>query len=121
MICINQTDVQDRSHQARLMGDMYPKVQRVSIWPGLDLDSSILPGHSYQHIVDGVRRTDHDCKDLTDTAKAIHLVQVLDVLTQYSWFSRLWVMQEILLAKTATIHLDNRSPEVSELVGLSRK
>jgi hypothetical protein len=119
-ICINQTYVQERSHQARLMGDVFPKVVRVSIWLGLDLDLSVLPGHSYQH-VDSVRRTDYDCKDLTDTAKAIHLVQVLDILTQYLWSSRLWIVQELLLAKTATIHLDKRSPEVSELVGLSRK
>jgi len=33
-ICVNQNDIQEKIYQVRLMGEIFPKAERVLIWLG---------------------------------------------------------------------------------------
>lgn len=41
-LCINQTDLQERSHQVNMMGKIYSKADRVLIWLGEESQDSYL-------------------------------------------------------------------------------
>ncbi|KAE9376139.1 hypothetical protein N431DRAFT_334353 [Stipitochalara longipes BDJ] len=100
-ICINQSDLQERSNQVTFMGSLYSNASRVYVCMGDALD-----GNAFQ-----VQTVVNDAKALSSGAQALPLAQnnhplindsrwfALATLTANSWFSRAWVVQEAALAK----------------------
>ncbi|KAI4954022.1 hypothetical protein J4E91_001731 [Alternaria rosae] len=90
-ICINQFDLNERGHQVSLMRDVYKSAARVLTYLGKwseDLgDVTELP-----HYND--RRSDHPSGTaFADVSKILCL----------PYFSRIWVIQEVLLGNSATL------------------
>ena len=115
-ICVDQQNLEERSHQVERMGDVYSLADRVIVWLGLDDTTS---GHAIQLLravaskveVDWITSTmkpvsqdDADWADMTDA----RFYSKQDVFAIYSlvmrpWFERLWVQQEIHANRNAVL------------------
>lgn len=113
-ICINQEDIQERSSQVRLMGTIYSQSIRTLVWLGPKSVSCSLAWRLIDHIFNvavtqypletdlakSPRRlyssTEHAASGLPDwnSEAWLRLKQLLEL----QWFSRIWVVQEIVLS-----------------------
>jgi hypothetical protein len=115
-ISINQSDTQEKTHQVRLMGDIYAKAAQVIVWLGKqqpeDIDGFRLANNLYekcdgkQYDVDvGI----YDFQDFECISKGIPNPQfnptwvALFKIIGNPWFGRVWVIQELLVARKSVI------------------
>ncbi|KAI8947604.1 hypothetical protein F4801DRAFT_582240 [Xylaria longipes] len=90
-ICIDQTNISERNAQVGVMDEIYKNACYVSIWLGLDprLDE-------YRDWIEGPIRTfDADDFNWSEHAKK---------LADHEYWSRYWVIQECLLARSIQVH-----------------
>ncbi|KAJ9660012.1 hypothetical protein H2201_007117 [Coniosporium apollinis] len=122
-ICINQPDAVEKSHQLVLMGEIYSKAQAVVIWLGERTDES---DRALQHLRElealtpppqtYLRAREKGTayqqgylfgreRGLRAKLEAFHDGRALDLLHMFtrSWFTRTWTLQEIALARQATV------------------
>jgi hypothetical protein len=115
-VCINQDNSQEKTHQVRLMRDIYARADRVIIWIGKerpkDSDAFQLAKSLYQKchgerydIDTGIYDfEDFDCeskgvpKPLFDPA----WIALFEIIS-HPWFGRVWVIQELLVAQKSTM------------------
>jgi hypothetical protein len=111
-ICINQNDDQEKTRQVRMMRDIYEKAQRVIIWlgkeqagdgRGFELAKSLYQkcdGASYD-----MYATTYDFEGFDCESKGVPRPlgnpdwAVLFAILSHPWFSRIWVVQELLVAQ----------------------
>jgi hypothetical protein len=100
-ICINQADPGERGQQIQLMREIYSQAKKVLVWLGKEQDDSSLAlrtmhrlvldhlkgGAKHEPTLDAINRLD-------DSA-----ANAIKHLFQRSWWSRLWTVQEVVLAK----------------------
>jgi len=79
-LCIDQENTRERNHQVRMMADIYRDSQHVITW----LDESCY--EPLQCIIDGSRSSGH-----------------LESILNNGYFSRLWIVQEVSLARHVEI------------------
>lgn len=103
-VCINQSKVLELNHQVQMMRHIYGGAESVSIWLG--------SAHSHsddvmQRLSDGVG---YPKKSLTSTQSETAAVWtrhegqgMLSLFTRQYW-RRMWVIQEVLLAKHVVVH-----------------
>ena len=112
-ICVNQHDLKERSRQVRRMADLYRLADRVVVWLGPEKADSkyglrLLQDLSSKVTVDWV----HDTMEPMSNGAEKHWADVSEELPfgdkelsaicsliNCPWFERLWVWQEIFLAK----------------------
>lgn len=85
-ICINQNDIKERNHQIQLMGQIYSSAQAVVIWLGPSDEAST-------YVMDVIRSGKSDWY-------LGKLVGCLHSFLERDWFRRVWIIQEITLART---------------------
>ncbi|CZR67932.1 uncharacterized protein PAC_17831 [Phialocephala subalpina] len=82
-ICINQKDVEDRNTQVAAMGTIYATARHTIIFLG--------PSYArHDHILDTITETNFD--------ELVMLEGLPDHILDYPWFSRVWVLQELVLS-----------------------
>ncbi|CAN9204477.1 unnamed protein product [Alternaria alternata] len=96
-ICINQHDVQERSHQVQEMKRIYSGTKCVYCWLG---NINRLP---YTSMLDT-----HRMKDLVhwrdrDARRSLRRSEQSECIVQREYWGRLWIVQEFLLAKDIMI------------------
>lgn len=124
-ICINQEDTEERNHQVQLMRIIYSKATKVLIWLGHEDPSIVQSGlDAVCRIVnevfsetkrDGVL-ADYTWNDqgprsfnrsiLPKPAEAEEM-KALGPLFACTWFTRLWVIQEVVLSSAVVIYWGN--------------
>ncbi|KAF2111126.1 heterokaryon incompatibility protein-domain-containing protein [Lophiotrema nucula] len=92
-ICINQTDLKERAVQVKLMGEVYKKAKQVLVWLGPD--TARIAKRTFAQV-----GTSIELATGIETGNQESL-ETMRVLSQCEWFSRLWVVQELLLARQA--------------------
>ena len=125
-LCINQGDVRERSQQVRKMSSIFQKATRVIVWlePFWDPASSGDPSPAFAgvcRVVNAWQRSksstlkfraaryssfgqDHNLETCALPLSAdSHIWTDILGLFRCRWFSRVWVIQEAALAKSATI------------------
>lgn len=135
-VCINQDNVMERSQQVLLMRDIYSRAHLVHIWLGIhaprleafftkwnqlleeDEAAGYMPG-----MVQQLRQQLHDvgaigpsAVDMLDRSDGTY--DALKYLVSSPWWSRVWVQQEVLLAKTPIFHLDRATYRFGFLLGM---
>jgi hypothetical protein len=92
-LCINQTDLQERSNQVQLMGTIYRAAERTLVW----LDSA---SNDSDMAMDFIQRA-----TLSDLLlhPEIALRQAVQIWAAHPYWSRTWVVQEFLLSQDLTI------------------
>lgn len=113
-ICIDQNDTTERSHQVGLMRDIYSRASSVFIFLGNDgheptLDGALMSRMSEKCFYGGpsVQLFWESSRDL----------EGLKALFERPYWSRLWVIQEVLLSKQAVVVLNDKSVPLSTLLG----
>lgn len=113
--CINQDDADERSEQVQQMGTIFASAARVLVWLGEEEQ----PGRAAQtlQLFRTVAYRLTNAVSTTDVSAEEWIPSSTDEITQWSkeqwqliagfyelgWFWRLWIIQEIVLAKEATI------------------
>ncbi|KAH7385288.1 heterokaryon incompatibility protein-domain-containing protein [Phaeosphaeria sp. MPI-PUGE-AT-0046c] len=117
-VCIAQCNVQEKNHQVRQMSLIYREARRVVVWLGND-DSEVFEqlaciGRS-PRISDTVYEDSDTIRYIAYISDAHFIVyrfcrlQDLEDFFARSWFNRVWVVQEYVLAKDLHIYLGQSS------------
>lgn len=93
-ICINQLDVTERSQQVALMGSVYRDAKLVVAWLGEDMVVAEARFENVRRICDG----EHEDAPPPGDSHWIFLGMFLD----NDYWTRLWIVQEIALARDLT-------------------
>ncbi|KAL9085613.1 MAG: hypothetical protein Q9165_007513 [Trypethelium subeluteriae] len=93
-ICINQGDNEEKSSQIRLMGKIFQRASSVCCWLGKVNNATYLAVRLLEIITAG--------PESYNLIKEDHLRAILELLNR-SWWSRLWVAQEVILARSVTL------------------
>ncbi|KAK8053195.1 hypothetical protein PG996_012496 [Apiospora saccharicola] len=101
-LCINQADHEERNHQVQMMSRIYNCAQQVCVWLGQDNDDSTT---AISFIREIMLLENFDA--ISEKKENAHRWRSLLLLMQRPWFSRKWVVQEIALARAATIYCGN--------------
>lgn len=94
-ICIDQDNVLERNHQVSLMKQIYAAATEVLVWLGVEADGS---GLAMQQL----KMLTQPCglwKSLNNST-----FEALQSLCNRDYWDRMWILQEIALAKRLTIH-----------------
>ncbi|KAK7413328.1 hypothetical protein QQX98_007771 [Neonectria punicea] len=139
-ICINQADNDEKGHQVDLMGAIYERASKVFVWLGEDstgaskmaftslasVNKKISTGADKENIpsseiditvsIQGITSgpvTGTRSSLLTDLGPPEK--ESIQKLCQLPWFSRVWVLQEVGLAKIATASWGDSSIDFSQI------
>ena len=118
-ICINQQDLSERSAQVAFMGPIYSKAQSVTVWLGVEDENTEIAIPMLQRIGPHLVNLDHARNALElrslpfndrrpfDTVgvpvPSMAEWRALSLFLSRTWFSRLWVLQEVALARGVTV------------------
>lgn len=95
-----QDKLDEKSHQVEMMYDIYGNAERVCIWLGKEDDESKKAIKFIKKNIRRLRKFDELCNNGNESSNWAALLKLM----QRPWFSRRWVVQEIALAKKATIY-----------------
>jgi len=97
-ICINQEDVHERNEQVRLMRTIYQTAQQVTVWLGLEENDS----HRAMLFLRSLEKCGDDEQLALELFKQPHIAKDLEALIclyDRTYWYRVWIVQEIVLAK----------------------
>jgi len=103
-ICINQSDNREKNHQVMRMKDIYANAVEVIIWIGKPDNLSGIAFDTLERFSthDGTQDGSGTYKDILDTAAKRRTA--IQHFIERPYFGRVWVIQEVVVAKNATIH-----------------
>ncbi|KAF5246729.1 hypothetical protein FANTH_6799 [Fusarium anthophilum] len=116
-ICINQSDLGERSDQVAMMGTIFSQATEVHGYVGEDPDN--VEGGEFGAITllkDELQSSKLASRHFKDNAE-----EALGRLLTRPFFSRLWVVQEVLLARSITIHCGDSTTPISRDVFIKAK
>lgn len=143
-LCINQDDPQEKSHQIPLMGKIYSVAERtfccLDAWAPeaetnliLDLFNALARGAAESGF--DPEREDHQevdidwvnthplilqhCAPFEEQSKPT-VVRALDAFDDLDYWTRVWILQELVLSKQALLVFHTRSMELSDLMLLGK-
>ncbi|KAI0145758.1 heterokaryon incompatibility protein-domain-containing protein [Hypoxylon sp. NC0597] len=91
-LCINQQDDDEKARQIPLMTQIYTRASSVLVWLGQNDD-----GASHLQKLDKLSRGINDPHD------KVELKELLESLLGLPWFSRRWIVQEVVLSPNVTL------------------
>ncbi|KAK5163884.1 uncharacterized protein LTR77_010278 [Saxophila tyrrhenica] len=112
-VCINQSDIQEKSEQVSFMDTIYQRCETVRIWLGPAADGSDVA----MQLIELLWAWKCECTDgvsmLTDspTPEMLSTIEDLTILLMRPWFTRRWTVQELAFASKAVVHCGARSVE----------
>ncbi|KAK1757849.1 heterokaryon incompatibility protein-domain-containing protein [Echria macrotheca] len=112
-ICINQSDILEKNHQVRHMGNVYEIARKVIVWLGPDINKVAQPCFD---VIQQMNRylgslLPKDFNDLTRVPfinlpshfSKSSISSLLANLLLLPWFKRVWVVQEVAVAKVCDL------------------
>jgi Heterokaryon incompatibility protein (HET) len=101
-ICINQMDIDERCRQVTQMGTIYSLAQKVVVWLGEEENDSSLAIQTLDELATTLQNETNKrgprYKDTTKLPYDQSMWEAIHELLTRSWFSRLWILQEVQLA-----------------------
>jgi hypothetical protein len=107
-ICIDQNNVLERNHQVQMMQRIYSNAQLVAVWLGKDDDAPSI-GAAIKYLSTRPRVKHHPgttCPSIIWTKEQSEGVLAL---CYRSYWKRVWVIQEVVLAREVKIHCGTES------------
>lgn len=108
-ICINQEDIDEKNVQLRLMASIYEIASQVLIWLGEEEEDTLPAMELLSKLVKG-SKLDQDQAGLRENVMLAGMPppdnaawKLLSRFLKRPWFSRVWVVQEAVLARRAVI------------------
>ena len=97
-ICINQQDLVERSHQVISLRETFEKAENVIVWLGEDMGGA----NEAFEIFGAIHNLSSDSY-IADLVNHPEKGKALREFLGRSWFRRIWVVQELICARKATI------------------
>ncbi|KAK0516001.1 hypothetical protein JMJ35_002035 [Cladonia borealis] len=126
-VCINQRDDPEKAVQVRMMGSLYSQAEEVIVWLGMASDDSdramrqlsawstnetFLAANSYSELEASPQgRIKAGIEPLYDS-----IYDAIAALYCRSWFTRLWVFQEIVMAQRCRLFCGSAEITLEQLV-----
>jgi hypothetical protein len=104
-ICIDQNNLEEKNHQVPKMATIYNDAKRVCVWLGKGGKST----EKALSFVSRILNLDEFDRLVADQS-SVEDWHALWELMNSPWFSRRWVIQEIALARRATVHCGKARP-----------
>ncbi|KAI0964793.1 heterokaryon incompatibility protein-domain-containing protein [Xylaria arbuscula] len=123
-ICIDQSNLNEKSSQVAIMGDIYKHAQQVIVWLGPAMDKSgralrVLGEIGSQVTVDWRNFLISPSPNAGDMTLGVHMpfpsyftaddASAVEALWARAWFERVWVRQEVTLARSAVFQAGHDS------------
>ncbi|RDK45914.1 TPR-like protein [Aspergillus phoenicis ATCC 13157] len=108
-ICIDQSSISERNHQVNMMRDIYAGATLTVVWLGQGFDFSDL----------AIRYIANPGLPTKETTSALE--KALKSLLEQPYWSRIWIVQELLLAKTVIFYCGRASFTWHQLASLRQK
>ena len=116
-ICVNQQDIAERGQQVKRMAAVYSMASPVIVWLGPESQNSTLAVRAIDHLGSLVR-VDWNIYEMTSVSTGETITQAIDPfddetwksvgdLLRRPWFERLWIWQEVRLAREAYLFCGN--------------
>ena len=117
-ICVNQHDFAERGHQVKRMAAVYSMANQVIAWLGLESQNSTLALRAIDHLGSQLR-VDWNINTMTSVSTGEIItafnttlidddeVELVGNLLRRPWFERLWIWQEVRLAREAYLFCGN--------------
>lgn len=99
-VCIDQDSIEERTKQVGLMGQIYSNALTVRVWIGSPDSTNV--GAAFQFIDDALRIGYYNRR--ANMRHKTSGIQALTGLLSRSYWNRMWVFQEIVLAQKAVVH-----------------
>jgi len=116
-VCINQNDIEERNAQVTRMNTIYQRASEVIVWLGRETDTSQaafsflykLQSHCYR-LAEGwfIKFDKADIEGLINPA-GMRGWEALAALMDRPWWSRAWVLQEVVLATRVKVYCGHKS------------
>lgn len=119
-LCINQSHIMEKNSQVAMMADVYRKAHEVLVWLGPAGELDALANRTLSYVADICQRQNknsnlvQDLEELYQNPSRVlsldpavtpqQLAETLLSALDKPYFSRLWPLQEILLARKAFFH-----------------
>ena len=110
-ICINQHDMEERNAQVRMMARIYRTASRTVVYLG-SIPGSVSDAMSSMFELHG-----RGLLTVNELLQHRHVDALQDLLSS-AWFSRIWVLQEVYMAKSTIALLGSDSYDWKDLVSL---
>ncbi|OQV10925.1 hypothetical protein CLAIMM_14845 [Cladophialophora immunda] len=94
-LCIDQHSNEERGHQVQLMSGIYGRAEKVILWLGND---GVAISYLFWTFADSAEDLSHLTEEDLQT-----YIRTLYMLTQFPYWSRMWIAQELLLASTVEL------------------
>ncbi|MCJ1326506.1 hypothetical protein MMC10_003170 [Thelotrema lepadinum] len=108
-LCINQQEISDKNAQVLNMDAIYSNATQVVIWLGLpDADTPTAFAELYRLTTDNHLTTLYDAKMLSKAQITTQIKPLVNLVSR-GWFQRVWVVQEVALARQATVQIGGLS------------
>jgi hypothetical protein len=104
-VCINQTDLEEKSDQVTKMGDIFRMASGVCIWLGEADEYSTMAIDFIQRIILNLQSFD----EMYRSQEAKYGWRAVIDLMQRPWFSRRWVIQEVSLSTHADLYCGTKT------------
>lgn len=109
-ICIDQYNIKEKSSQVLLMVNVYRKACRVNVWPGLSKESSATGMEILSFLASNADF--HVNQPWIRYASELSIAGLNDVIHR-PYFQRIWVVQEVVVAKHLRMIIGRQSFEWS--------
>jgi hypothetical protein len=104
-ICINQEDWEEKSQQVSKLRKIYAMASKVCIWLGEADDDSKIAIDFIKHSVLKLENLDELFKNQDGVLGWRAMIRLM----QRPWFSRRWIIQEVVLSKAAELYCGTRT------------
>ncbi|PGH02631.1 hypothetical protein GX51_04514 [Blastomyces parvus] len=108
-LCVDQANQEEKSTQVSMMFRIFDTADNVCVWLGEDADES---ARAMEFIRSRLKPDEFD-KSVEDPSLLKEWI-ALSALIRRPWFSRRWIIQEIALAKKATVYCGGECVEWEE-------
>ncbi len=109
-ICINQNDLDEKAYQVSMMKEIFQNASQVCVWLGTG-DESSRKAMQFIEKLGGVSDLDRVVRDSSFNEDWRAVLQLICL----PWFSRIWVVQEIAVARKAKIWCGSESVDWDQL------
>ncbi|KAK3395040.1 heterokaryon incompatibility protein-domain-containing protein [Podospora didyma] len=120
-VCINQQDAAERGSQVQMMADIYRSASSVVVWLGEEGDdSSVAMDTCVKWGGDGSSSRESSCRILGDVVEPVDLRTWRSVRSffQRPYWSRLWIYQEVKLARAIVVKCGAKEISWDSFAGL---
>ncbi|KAE9583966.1 hypothetical protein CGMCC3_g442 [Colletotrichum fructicola] len=100
-VCINQRDPHEKSSQIPLMEDIYKHADNVLVWLGTD--------PSVGTAMETINWISKSLGANIEASTRLRLIGAIDILIQQPWFSRRWIIQEVVRNHAVSLHCTSNS------------